>query len=315
MDRLVTQDVAKGFSGAVLVARDDTFVLDKGYGAIGGRAMGADTKFWIASAGKQFTSVAILKCAERGWLKLEQPISQFFPQLPPDKRAITIRELLAHLSGLDQTYASEGAPNRSQAVARMAAHPLIDRPGHKFHYSNDNYQLAAAIVEVASGANYKDFVKRELFVPARLRNTGFSGDDGAKSVTPAAKPAPARLAGTSWGAEGVYSTTGDLLHWYNALRSGQVISAASAQTLFEPIAPIVEGQTALGWFVGRTSDGRARIFTRGNEDWGPNALLYAYPDSGYVIVVLTHAGYANPVMSWSRFVHAQLESAIFSTRR
>jgi hypothetical protein len=72
-----------------------------------------------------------------------------------------------------------------------------------------------------------------------------------------------------------------------------------------------EGFTALGWFIGRTDRGATRIFTRGNEDWGPNSLLYAYPDSDVVIVVLTHAGNTGDnTTSWSRTIHAKVETAL-----
>lgn len=303
LDRIARSEMAHGFSGAVLVARGDRVLLDEGYG----KGITKDARFWIASSGKQFASAAILKCLEKGWLTLDDPLSRFFPNAPADKRAITIRQLLSHTSGLDQTYASEGATGRDDAVARMFSHPLIDTPGAKFHYSNDNYQLAAAIVEVASGDDYQAFVTRELFRPTGLRGTGFAGSPGAKAVVTGRDATPARLATASWGMEGVYSTTSDLWHWYRALHNGTVLKPADAALLFTPVAPIQEGKTALGWFIGATEKGAARIFIRGNEDWGPNSLLYAYPDSKTVIVVLTHAGNANDDLSWSRFIHAKLE--------
>jgi CubicO group peptidase (beta-lactamase class C family) len=293
------------------VSRGDTVLLHKAYGVIGATPVRPNSKFWIASAGKQFTSAAVLKCADQGWLSLDDPLSKFFANAPDDKRAITIRQLLAHLSGLDQTYASEGASDRDDALKRMFAHPLIDLPGHKFHYSNDNYQTAAAIVEVASGISYQAFVRNELLRPAGMRATGFAGRPGASGVLPARAATPARLAAESSGMEGVYSSAGDLLTWYRALHSARILSHGSEQLLFTPVATIQEGQTALGWFVGRTDGGVTRIFTRGNEDWGPNSLLYAYPESGFVIIVLTHAGDAEDGVSWSRFIHSKLERTIF----
>lgn len=269
-----------------------------------------NSRFWIASAGKQFTSAAVLKCAERGWLSLDDRISRFFPSAPSDKRAITVRELLSHTSGFGQSYASEGQIERAAAVQRMLAEPLVDTPGHKFHYSNTNYQLAVAIVEITSGKNYRDFVSTELFGPAQLHDTGFAGTPGAKAVVPARAATPHRLLEPEWGGEGVYSTSHDLLTWYRALRDGVVLSRVSVGELFAPVVPIVEGQAALGWFIGATSKGTKRIFTRGNDDFGPNSLLYAYPSSDIVIVVLTHAGYASNKVSWSRAVHAEIENSL-----
>lgn len=79
--------------------------------------------------------------------------------------------------------------------------------------------------------------------------------------------------------------------------------------MFEPSAPIQEGAAAIGWFVGATTHGATRIFTRGNEDFGANSLLDAYPDSG-VIIVLTHAGDGPGDRSWSRLIHSKLESLL-----
>jgi len=211
IDRALQEEVGKGFSGAVLVARGSSKILDKAYGSVRGVPVRTNTRFWIASGGKQFTSAAILKCQEKGWLRLDDPITRFFPNAPADKRTITVRQLLSHLSGLGQSYASEGVSDRQTAVKRMLDEPLIDTPGKKFQYSNSNYQLAVAIVEVASGRSYRDFVVDQLWRPAGLQGTGFSGDAGASSVAPAREETPARLAKPSWGGEGVYSTTHDLL--------------------------------------------------------------------------------------------------------
>src|SRR6201986_547263 len=112
------------------------------------------------------------------------------------------------------------------------------------------------------------------------------------------------------GGTGVYLTAHDLLTLDCALRGGPRLSRAHGQVLLSPVTPIGEGQAALGWFLGKTDAGTPTIFTRGNEDFGPNSLLYAYPSKGIVIVVLSHAGNADPNISWSRQVLDQLEKVL-----
>jgi CubicO group peptidase (beta-lactamase class C family) len=311
IDEAVKSEAARGFSGAILVARGGTILVDKGYGSIGAAAIRPGSKFWISSIGKQFTAAAVLACRDNGWLTLDDAISHFFPNAPADKGAITIRQLLSHLSGFGQSNASEGHATRAEAVAAMFAEPLADAPGNRFHYSNNNYQLAAAIVEVASNAGYQQFASRALLHPADMHDTGFSSNGGWRLPLPARNEMPARLARPDWGAEGWYSTTNDLFRWYRALLSDRVLPAGSVAELFAPVAPIEEGQTALGWFVGKTGGGVTRIFTRGNDDWGPNSLIYAYPASNTVIIVLSHAGMANADLSWSRLVHRKIENLLF----
>lgn len=310
LDSILRADVARGFSGAVLVARGDTVLLDQGYGAVGGAQMRATSRFWIASAGKQFVSAALFKCRGSAGFSLDDPLSKFFPAAPEDKRAITLAQLLAHTSGLDQTYASEGARTREDAVTRMLAKRLVDRPGNKFHYSNDNYELAAAVVEVACGEDYRSYVARALWQPAGLTDTGFNSMPGARDVVPAKEGLPPRLREMARGEAGVYSTAHDLWRWARALRAARVIFQSDTDRLFAPATPIGEGRSALGWFLGKTARGTETIFTRGNEDFGANALVYLYPATDTVIVVLTHAGDANEDTSWSRFVLGELEQAL-----
>jgi CubicO group peptidase (beta-lactamase class C family) len=312
LDEIVRSEVARGFSGAVLVARGDTVLLDKGYGAIKGVAIRSDSKFWISSTGKQFASAAVLACRDEGWLTLDDPVARFFPDAPADKRAITIRQLLSHLSGFAQSYVSEGHATRAAAVAAILAEPLTDAPGNKFHYSNSNFQLAAAIVEVASGDDYQHFILNKLLLRAGLHDTGFSSHGGWRLPVPGREEMPAHLSAPEWGAEGWFSTTHDLYRWYRALRAGRVLRPGSVAELFTPVAPIQEGRAALGWFIGTTDTGIVRVFTRGNDDWGPNSLLYAYPDSDMIVIVLTHAGMADADNSWSRLIHRRIERALFT---
>jgi CubicO group peptidase (beta-lactamase class C family) len=221
-----------------------------------------------------------------------------------------VRQLLAHTSGFDQAYVADDAPDRVTAVKRILAVKLIDRPGAKFHYANNNYELAAAIVEVATHDDYQRFVRANLFQPAGLKDTGFAGSAGARTVLPARNPPP-RLFRRVWGEATVYSTTHDLARWYRALRGGRVLSRGSTAALFTPVTPIHEGQGALGWFIRRPALGGSPIYIRGNEDFGANSLLYAYPDRAVLIVVLTHAGMSTDDLSWSRRILEVLEPAIF----
>ncbi|MCA9550918.1 MAG: beta-lactamase family protein [Myxococcales bacterium] len=311
IDAAIDRQIRAGFTGSVLVARDDEILVHRAHGV----PRGTKTRFWIASVGKQFAAAAILVCRDRGKLTLDDPLSRFFEDLPEDKRAITVRQLLTHTSGLPQTYASEDAADRQAAVSAIARVPLARPPGEAFGYSNDNYQLAAAIVEVVSGAPYPTFVERELLAPLGLDDTGQTDEARAALVAPAKEATPERLRRRSWGGQGWYSTTEDLFRWYRALvparaeERGRVVADAAA--LFTPVAEIREGHAAAGWFVGTTDGGVRRVFVRGNEDFGPNALLYAYPDERVVIVVLTHAGDTADGQSHSRALHAAIEQILF----
>jgi CubicO group peptidase (beta-lactamase class C family) len=313
LNTIMQQEEATGFSGAVLVQHHGLTLLSRGYGSIRGSQITANSRFWIASMGKQFTSAAILKCRDEGLLALDDPLPRFIPDVPADKKAITVKQLLSHTSGLSPGNGSENAPDRAAALQAILAKPITDQPGSRFIYSNDNYQLAAAILEIASRSSYEIFVRVKLFDPLNLKDTGQAGKGRDPQVAPTiANLLPAHVLGRRWGQQSYYSTTSDLLRWYQALRSQDVLSQHSVEQIFQPVIPIKEGYSALGWFIGRTAGGVRRIFTRGNEDYGANGLLYAYPETDSVIVVLAHSGNKGPETSYSRAIHAMIEETLLS---
>jgi CubicO group peptidase (beta-lactamase class C family) len=303
----------QGFSGAVLVAERETVLLDKGYGMAGGTRLVRSSKFWIASMGKQFTSAAVLKCQEQGRVRLTDRISKYLPAVPEEKQSITVLQLLTHSSGFPQNYVSDGITDRAQAIAAILAQPLAQPPGTAFGYSNDNYVLAASIVEIVTGRRFEDFVREELLRPAGISYTGFAATPEAHSVAPLPGPLPKRLQSRHWGSVGagaMFSTTSDLYAWYKALVSGKVLGRASVDQLFTPYQKIQEGASGLGWFVGSTGRGTRCIFTRGNDDTGANGLIYVYPDRQVTVVVLCHAGQKHDDASWSRAILAEIESRL-----
>jgi CubicO group peptidase (beta-lactamase class C family) len=291
--------VGQGFSGVVLVAQRNQVSLFDGFGELGGRVVRRDDRFWIASSAKQFVATAILLLAQNGRLSVDAPLSTFFPDAPTDKAPITVGQLLSHTSGLGQSYVSEQQSDRRSAVLAMFAEPMAGAPGNDFRYSNSNTQLAVAIVEVISGVSYQDFACDELFARVGLPNTGFAGANAV--ISAAREPLPERLTHPYWGGQGVYSS--EVIYIVGVAR-------LVVEAMFRSHARIGEGDAALGWFTSNSPQGKHVRFTRGNEDFGANSLIYAYNDAEAVIVVLTHAGDSTDDMSWSRRVHRDIEAAL-----
>jgi len=132
IERVVRKNVAEGFSGTVLVAKGDRVIFDRGYGLVHGVRMRPDTRYWISSTGKQFVAAAVLLLQQQGKLSLDDPISRFLPEASPDKRAITIRQLLSHTSGIVQGYEGEASASNAEAVSRILAVPLETPRVHRF---------------------------------------------------------------------------------------------------------------------------------------------------------------------------------------
>ena len=311
LEGVMQSAVNEGFTGVALVGRGDRIIFDFAHGLAGTVPIRTSSRFWIASAGKQFTSALVLKCQEEGLLSLDDTIGDFFPNAPADKQAITLRQLLSHQSGLPQGYETEVVSSAAEAISVVMSLPLIEPPGTGFNYSNNNYQLAVAIIETVTGKPYAEVLRNAFLEPLSLHNIGQADAGDSKSVLPAISATPERLMRSSWGGQGFYASADDLWTWFQALQSGVALRSQSVDELMmKGLTPISEGEAALGWFVGDNDYGHLRVFTRGNEGFGPNSLIYFYPESKLLIIVLTHAGPLDGQLSFSRAVHAEIESVL-----
>ena len=306
MDDYLTRLSGYGYSGATLVAKDGRILLRKGYGFANDNArvpVTASTVFDIGSLAKPFTAAAVLLMEKRGLLSLDDPIAKHLDGVPENKREITVRQLLAHTSGLDTEFPYEHPSgedyeevDRDEAVRRILAMPLVDRPGAGWKYSNPGYVLAAAIVERVGGRPFRTFLRTELFQPAGMRSTGFWGsglpevpdDRLARSYDEAGETADLRKrSSTTWfdlGGGEIVSTVDDLYAWMEALRSGRILPREVCTAMWTPAAP--GGKYGLGWFI-ETAGGTLRIHHGGDYN-GFGAELAYYPDAHLVMVNLAN---------------------------
>ncbi|HYP52315.1 MAG TPA: serine hydrolase domain-containing protein [Pyrinomonadaceae bacterium] len=308
-----------GFSGAVLVARGEKILIHGGYGWADLKKtsrVGKDTRFYIASISKQFAAAAVLKLEEQGRLSVRDSIGKFLKDVPADKSAITLHQLLTHTSGLGQNYAADGIADRDAAVRAVLKAPLKSPPGAQFRYSNDGYNLLAAIVEAASGQTYESFLRRRLLSPAGMSRTGFWGDATAKGDAPVAqtlKEIGENIRPPNWGfrgATGMVSTVEDLFKWWRALSTDKVLKRAGREKLLTPYVETPRGGYGYGWFASRPNQGRAAVWTTGAEDFGHNAIIKSYAD-GTLVIVASNAGNLSGVPARD-VISANLERIIYN---
>ncbi len=211
LDRLLLSRHIEGerIAGCVaLVARGGAIVHRSALGMMDrelGRPMSADAIFRIYSMSKPITSVALMQLLERGLFQLTDPVSKFIPQWrdlqvwvsgeypdyvtrQPD-RPMTVRDLLSHQSGL--TYGFQGGPvetgyferqayragtmrgrDLQSMVDRLANLPLKFSPGEHWNYGLST-DVCGHLVEVISGQGFDEYLKRQIFEPLRMVDTGF----------------------------------------------------------------------------------------------------------------------------------------------
>lgn len=312
VDEHLRRLVPFGFNGAVLIARDGEVVLSQGYGHAdreSGAPMTGETGFDIGSITKQFTAAAILKLEMQGKLNVTDSVSRWFPDVPADKRGITLHHLLTHSAGLDDVFGGdyELAERDSLAGVILRSEPLW-APGTRYRYSNSGYSLLGMVVEKASGVPYEEYLRMHVLQPAGLTRTGYRGVRWAPGELAVGYRSGARW-GTptdhAWAADGpwwnlranggILSTLPDLHRWHRALEGEQVLSAAAKEKLFGKHVPTGEDGTrhyGYGWSVLNTTRGTPLITHNGG-----NGIFFAdfrrYVGEGVLVLIASSVAEAS----------------------
>ncbi len=286
------------------------------------------TKFRLASITKQFTAAAILLLEERGKLTLDDTVKRLLPDAPAAWDRITLRHLLTHTSGIPELLDTpEFADLRSLAttpgelVARFRGQPLDFEPGSQFRYSNSGYILLSYLIEKITGETYENFIRENLFTPLGMNDSGY---DSSSAVI------PHRAAGyvyeasgyenaafvdmsISQGAGGLYSTTGDLLKWTQALFGGRLLKPESLAKMTTPFLD----NYALGLVI--ETVGSRKVVRHDGGIAGFDTDLAYYPEDQLTIAVLSNVEADGPDAEalgddLARLVHGGKRSpgAIFS---
>ena len=297
MDQLVSRAVPFGFSGQVLVEMAGEVVLHRAYGwadPATGRPMTTETAVGVASISKSFAAAAILALEEAGRLATGDSLGRFFTDAPPDKRGITIHQLLTHTAGVTTPVQDDfEAGSLDELVASILAAPLRFEPGTDWSYSAAGYNLLAAIIEIAAGRPYGDYLRETLFGPAGMSRTQLvheaaPGDDAARArVGWDDRGAPHEWPRNwrNFGAGDAVSTAADLLRWDRALRAGTVLSAESVARMTSIQVPIND-ETAYGYaFFLHGEPGRRMVEHGGDAALGYNASYYRYADEGFTVLI------------------------------
>ena len=137
-----------------------------------------DTRFRIGSASTLLSSAAAGLLLEQGSLKLDDPIQTYLPQFPRKQWPLTLRELMAHTAGLGTDGGGDGPLYRQRceqladALPSFANDALLYQPGTQYRHSNYGWILVSAAVESAAGQPFHAFMRRQIFQPLGMRNTG-----------------------------------------------------------------------------------------------------------------------------------------------
>jgi CubicO group peptidase (beta-lactamase class C family) len=275
-----------------------------------GAAVTDKTLFPINSATKAFTGVACMQLVGEGRLDLNAPVSNYLDGLPESWRAVTVRQLMAHISGLPDIIDGDGTTieggDEARAWAKVYTLPLQFKPGEHFSYNQTNYALLQRIVAKLSGSPFPVLVAKTQFAPAGMTSTRFGdssswradtavsyhlvfpGPDGKGTLEKVHEVYPPFMRSGA----GINTSARELAQWLMRVQAGQFFKDKATLAQMWTPASLKTGEPGPrtpGWIVKRSGDHRAV-----GAEGGGRAAFAVYPEDGVAVILLSNLAGANP---------------------
>jgi D-alanyl-D-alanine carboxypeptidase len=286
------------------------------------RRLASPNTLWnVGQLARAYTAVAIMQLVEAGKISLDDAVGKHVTDLPAGWQAVTVRQLMAHASGLpDYTKQAGFDPAREYTTGEILALvrnvPAAFRPGAHAAASATDFFLLALAIERASGMSYEAFVTKHQIERLALKNTVFiSGLGSVKQESldaapfkhgrflqdrPFIDPTEAasgytlndaslvkakRSSGTAWtGSGAIYASSADISLWDIGLAGGLLVSDKKNRDILYAAAPIGGGATVpanAGW---RFPKHKGLMDIEGNVP-GFSCYLARFTDPGELLCV------------------------------
>jgi CubicO group peptidase (beta-lactamase class C family) len=267
--------------------------------------------------------MAAMLLAHEGKLRYGQTLAEMFPEFPVYARAITLRHLLTHTSGLPdyedamdaRLWTPEHQIQDEDTLALLARQTTPKfAAGTSWAYSNSAYVLLGLIVAKVSGEPFGQFLEDRIFQPLHMTGTlayrkgGNTVPERAYGHSPnAGKFMETDQSSTSatLGDGGVYSNLADLAQWDAALQNHTLLTAEEMSAALTPVKlangsdtrwPSAPGDDNLhpgkpvtygfGWFLD-SYQGRSRMWHSGTTQ-GFRTAIQRFPAEKLTVIVLSN---------------------------
>ena len=297
----------------LLIANGDKVLKEKGYGFANLEhkvPAKPETEYELASVSKPITATAIMLLVEEGKLSLDSSIHKWLDDVPAAFRAITLRQLMSHSSGLPMdhfNYSKLYGPSAlrytvKEQLADLFKMKLLFEPGTDYNYSNAGFFLQAAIIEKVTGGSYQDFIKARVFEKAGMKNSYFINGDSiivnrsqgytrrkGKWVRFSLENVIQAIDANGFG--GVIATAEDEMKFCRALSSGKIVRKESFEKMItptllkngSPVDPPGRSSIGLGWFT-REYEGKRCLSHSGHTG---TQVIY-FPDQVFSVILFTN---------------------------
>lgn len=298
-DRLAARDK---FAGSLLIAHGDAQPWSRSWGLLdqtGETPISLDTPMFLASAGKMFTAVAVLQLVQAGRIDLDAPLGRYLTDYPNAEMArVTIRQLLQHRGGTGEIgiLARDEGANRARVrtiddILTLNGNRAPDfPPGSRDDYSNYGFLLLGVVVERVSGESYYDYVAEHIFEPAGMTSAGFPDLDHLQGVATGyttyfgeEPELVSNLDSLPWRgtpAGGAVASANDMLKFFGALRSGELLSREMLTLA------TTAGDTSwygMGFIV---NSGENSSWGHGGMSYGMDVAAHFYPGSDTAFICM-----------------------------
>lgn len=314
--RLETRRVELGIPGlSLVIVKDGKVIYAKGHGYKDLEkkiAVTPDTQFAIGSATKAFTALSVLMSQDDGKLSLDDSPKKALPYFkmydPETEKAITIRDLLSHSSGLNRTDIAmlTGKLNREELIRVAGEAKPTAKLREKWQYQNLMFTAAGEAVAQVQEMPWDKFIEKRIFEPLGMTNSTLSMSEMAKTKdhsfgysynfdTKTAKKLPFRDIDEVAPAGSINSSANDMAKWLQfILNEGnagdeRLVSETAFAEWTKPqmkISPDGSFSYGLGWFL-QDRNGKKVVQHGGNID-GFNSLVAMVPEENLGFVILTN---------------------------
>src|SRR6202158_2416095 len=171
--------VAVGYRGEVTIQAFGKQTYEPGAPAIR-----ADTIYDVASLSKVIVTTTVIarltEAHQGGRVDLDAPIARYLPEWasgpnPEWRRAVTVRHLLTHTSGLPPHQPFyKTCKSKDEVVAKIMVEPLVTAPGAKEAYSDLGVILLGEMAERVTGRSLETLARQEIFTPLGMRDTMYN---------------------------------------------------------------------------------------------------------------------------------------------
>ncbi len=282
-----------------------------------GRALTVDTPMSVQSITKSVTALGVMRLVEKGLVDMDAPLSRYlkswkFPPSGYPVEQVTIRRLLSHTAGMplgDFTYVfspGEKMPSLRERLTQEAV--LMREPGTGFTYSNVGFHLLELLIEEATGQDFSEYMRTEVFLPLGMKSAAYTVDDSMMPYPPTAynlggKPIPVYLYPEK-AAGGLFATVEDIARFAQAgLKENPVLSAQSIGRMYLPesrkigIYGLAFEAYGLGHYLETLPNG-LRSVSHGGQGNGIMTHFQAVPETGDAIVILTNSQRSWPFIAY-----------------